>query len=165
VHLQCDTMRSTTRSIIVQLEPVQRQIPPTSRMDNELRHPILRALKPLAVHRRDSRLTIAVRCQDVGIVVLGDSGAVAPGGGAIDEVGFETRDVDGKLRGAFEGERGVLDEVLVDVEVETALCGFIVGDVEVDSGPLLGACLGLCMVSELRCCENHRGRNGVVHTL
>jgi hypothetical protein len=124
-------MRPTIRSIIVQLNPIQLQIPPTSRMNNELRNIVLRTLKPLGVHSPDSSLAIPIRDQNVGVVVFDDVRAVAPGGATVHEFGVQTRDVDCELAAALEAEGSVLDEVLVDVEVEAALCGVVPGDVEV----------------------------------
>jgi hypothetical protein len=131
VHLQRNTMRSTIHSIIVQLEPIQLQTPPTSRMNNELRNIVLRTLKPLGVHSADSGLAIPIRDQNVGVVVCDDIGTIAPGGATVHEFGVQTRDVDCELAAALEAEGSVLDEVLVDVEVEAALCGVVPGDVEV----------------------------------
>jgi hypothetical protein len=136
-------MRPTTRSIIVQLKPIQLQTPPTSGMNDELRNIVLRTLKPLGAHSPDSSLAITIRDQNIGVVVCDDVWAVVPGGGTVHESRSQTRDVDGELGSALEAEGCVLDEVLVDVEVEAALCGLVPGNVEAHGGPLLRARLGL----------------------
>jgi hypothetical protein len=122
---------------------VQSQIPLASRVDDELRDTVLGTFEPLADFLVDIRKAVTVRSQNVRVVVLGDSRAVAPGGLAVLESRLEARDINRKLFGASEAEGGVLLGIPVDVEVEATFGGGVVGDVEVHGGPLLNASLGL----------------------
>jgi predicted sugar kinase len=84
VHLKHNTVWTSIHSTIVQLKPVDLQIPLASRMNNELGYISLRTLEPLA-----DNFSRAILRQHVCVVVFGNGGFVVPGGAAIDKLGLD----------------------------------------------------------------------------